>query len=132
VDASRIILSDGPPQRILELLQAGESVGIAFDVAGSAATPFLGRRVALAGGVATAAFRAKAMVLPIVAERHGTRFHVRLLAPIDARSHPDPRSLRATIAQTFEPIVLAHPEVVELAFTPSPLVTETPPTPGSS
>jgi hypothetical protein len=68
VDASRIILSDGPPQRMLELLQAGEFVGIAFDVAGSAATPFLGRRVALAGGVATAAFRAKAMVLPIVAE----------------------------------------------------------------
>ena len=46
---SRIILSDGPPERPLRLLEAGNSLMIAFDVAGSAATPFLGRSVALAG-----------------------------------------------------------------------------------
>ena len=39
---SRIILSDGPPERPLRLLEAGNSLMIAFDVAGSAATPFLG------------------------------------------------------------------------------------------
>jgi hypothetical protein len=124
---SRVLLSDGPPERPLELLRAGESLGIAFDVQGFAATPFLGRSVALSGGVATLALKANAMVLPAVAERHGTRIHVRLLPPIDPGEYGDPRLLRAAIAQTFEPIVLASPEAVELAFVPSPLVTEAPP-----
>ena len=72
----RVILSDAPPERFVELLEAKRTVLIAFDVAGSASTPFLGRSVALAGG---------------------------------------------------PPIVLERPEAVELAWSPSPLVTETPP-----
>lgn len=122
-----IIPNDSPPERLLELLKAGESVGIAFDVAGSAATPFLGRQVALSGGVATLAFKTKVMVLPVFPERRGTRVDVRFLPPIDPASHRDPRSLRASIAQAFERVVLARPEAVELAWYPSPLVTEAPP-----
>ena len=37
--ASRVILSEGPPERLVELLEARESVGIAFDVGGWAPTP---------------------------------------------------------------------------------------------
>ena len=124
--AERALLSDGPPERPLELLRAGETIVIAFDVPGSAATPFLGRSVALAGGVATLPFKANAMVLPAVPERHGTRSHLRLLPPIDPADYRDPRSLRAAIAQTFEPVVLDRPDAVQLAFVPSPLVTEAP------
>ena len=124
---SRIILSNGPPERPLRLLEAGNSLLIAFDVAGSAATPFLGRSVALAGGPATLAFRTKATVVPAVPERHGSRIDLRFLPPIDPADHPDPRSLRAAIARTFEQVVLERPEAVELAWFPSPLVTETPP-----
>jgi lauroyl/myristoyl acyltransferase len=123
----RLLSADGPPERPLELLEAGESVLIAFDVAGSAATPFLGRSVALAGGPATLASRSNAMVLPAVPERRGARIDLRLLPPIDPAEHRDPRSLRAAIAQAFEPVVLGRPEAVELAWYPSPLVTETPP-----
>jgi lauroyl/myristoyl acyltransferase len=125
--AERALPSDGAPERLLELLRAGENILIAFDVPGSAATPFLGRSVALAGGVATLPFKANAMVIPAVPERHGTRSHLRLLPPIDPGDHRDPRSLRAAIAQTFEPVVLARPEAVGLTFVPSPLVTEAPP-----
>jgi hypothetical protein len=124
---SRIILSDGPPERPLRLLEAGNSLMIAFDVAGSAATPFLGRSVALAGGPATLAFRTKSPVIPAIPQRHGTRIDLRFLSPIDPADHEDPRSLRAAIAGAFEPEVLAHPESVELPWFPSPLVTETPP-----
>jgi lauroyl/myristoyl acyltransferase len=125
--SSRALRSDGPPERLLELLRAGETIVIAFDVRGSAATPFLGRSVALAGGVGTLPFKTNAMVLPAVPERHGTRIHLRFLPPIDPAHYRDSRLLRAAIAQTFEPVVLARPDAVELAFVPSPLVTEAPP-----
>jgi lauroyl/myristoyl acyltransferase len=124
---SKIILSDGPPERPLRLLEAGNTLLIAFDVAGSAATPFLGRSVALAGGPATLAFRTKCTVIPAVPQRQGTRIDLRLFPPIDPADHHDPRSLREAIAKAFEPVVLEHPESVELAWFPSPLVTESPP-----
>jgi hypothetical protein len=127
LEPEHALSSDGPPERPLELLRAGETIVIAFDVPGSAATPFLGRSVALAGGVATLPFKAGAMVIPAIPERHGTRSHLRLLPPIDPADHRDPRSLRSAIAHAFEPIVLDRPDAVGLAFVPSPLVTETPP-----
>jgi lauroyl/myristoyl acyltransferase len=126
--ASRIFLSTASPEPLLRLLETGNSLLITFDVAGSAATPFLGRHVALAGGPATLAFRTKSPVIPVIPERHGPRIDLRFLSPINPADHEDPRSLRAAIAGAFEPLVLAHPESVELAWFPSPLVTETPPT----
>jgi len=124
---SHLIPSDRPPERLLELLEAGESLGIAFDVGGSSTIPFLGRSITLSGGVGTLAFKTRAMVLPVVPERHGTRVDVRLLAPIDSAAHPNPQSLRVAIARTFERVVLERPETLELAWYPSPLVTEAPP-----
>lgn len=123
----RAIPSNLPPEVLVELLEGGASVLIAFDVPGSAATPFLGRSVALAGGPATLAFRTGASVLPMLPERHGTRIDVRLFEPLDPADHRDAASLRAAIAAVFERLVLANPEIVDFAAYPSPLVTEVPP-----
>ncbi|HWH93641.1 MAG TPA: lysophospholipid acyltransferase family protein [Baekduia sp.] len=122
--ADRLIPNDAPPERLVELVEQGATVGIAFDVPGSAATPFLGRSVALASGPASLAFRTKAKVLPVITERHGTRMDLRMLEPLDAADHRDLRSLRAAIARTYEPLIVERPEMVEIAWYPSPLVTE--------
>jgi lauroyl/myristoyl acyltransferase len=119
-----LIPNDAPPEQLVELVEAGETVGIAFDVPGSAATPFLGRSVALTSGPASLAFRTKVKVLPVICERHGTRIDLRILEPIDAAVFRDVHSLRAAIARTYEPLILARPETVEIAWYPSPLVTE--------
>ena len=122
--ADRLIPNDAPPERLVELVEGGATVGIAFDVPGGAATPFLGRSVALANGPASLAFRTKTKVLPVITERHGTRMDLRMLEPVDASDHRDLRSLRAAIARTYEPLIVAKPEMVEIAWYPSPLVTE--------
>jgi hypothetical protein len=120
----RLIPNTTPPERLVELLEEGATVGIAWDVPGSAATPFLGRSVALTSGPASLAFRTKAKVLPVITERHGTRLDLRMLEPLDPADHRDVRSLRAAIARTYEPLIVAKPEIVEMAWYPSPLVTE--------
>ncbi|HLY51361.1 MAG TPA: lysophospholipid acyltransferase family protein [Solirubrobacteraceae bacterium] len=124
---ARALPADSDPGQLLELLNRGESVAIAFDVAGFAATPFLGRTLSLAGGPATLAIKAKARVLPAVCERHGSRIDLRFLPPLDPADYQDPRSLRAAIAKTFEQIVISRPESVELHRIPHPLVAAVPP-----
>jgi lauroyl/myristoyl acyltransferase len=124
VGNSRLIPSNAGPERLIELVESGETVLIAWDVPGSAATPFLGRSVALGGGPATLAFRTGAKILPMIPERHGSRIDLRMLEPLDPADYRDRRSLRAAIARTFEPLVLAKPEMVEIGWFPSPLVTE--------
>jgi hypothetical protein len=124
-----LISTDGRPERLPELLAAGHPVAIAWDAPGRAATPFLGRMIAVGGGGPALAFGTGVKVLPVVPERHGTRIDLRFHAPLDATDYPDARSLRAAIAATFEPIVLERPQEVELAWFPSPLVTEPQPRP---
>jgi lauroyl/myristoyl acyltransferase len=122
--SSRLIPSNARPERLIELIESGESLLIAWDVPGSAATPFLGRSVALGGGPATIAFRTGAKVLPMIPERHGWHIHLRMLEPLDPADYRDRQSLRAAIARTFEPLVLAKPEILEIPWFPPPLVTE--------
>lgn len=124
VGPGRLLSSTAPPGMLVELLERGESVLIAFDVPGSAATPFLGRSVALSGGPATLAFRTGTKVLPVLPERHGTRIDLRMFKPLDPADHRDLPSLRAAIARVFEQLVLAKPEIVEFGWYPQPLVTE--------
>jgi lauroyl/myristoyl acyltransferase len=124
VGAGRLISSTAPPGRLIALLERGESVAIAFDVPGSAATPFLGRSVALSGGPATLALRTGATVLPVLPVRHGTRIDLRMFEPLDPADSHDLPSLRAAIAQVFEQQVLAKPEIVDFTWYPQPLVTE--------
>jgi hypothetical protein len=120
----RLIPNNASPERLIELIDRGSTVGIAFDVPGSAATPFLGRSVALSGGPATLAFRTRVKVLPVITERHGARIDLRMLQPLDPDHYRDLRSLRVAIARTYEVFVLEKPETVEVAWYPSPLVTE--------
>jgi lauroyl/myristoyl acyltransferase len=122
--AGHLIPNDASPEQLIELVQSGATVGIAFDVPGSAATPFLGRSVALSGGPATLAYQTGVKVLPVITERRGARIDLRILEPLDPADYRDLRSLRAAIARTYEPFVLAKPEIVEIAWYPSPLVTE--------
>jgi len=126
----RFVASEDPPERMLELVRAGTSVGITYDIGGSAPTPFLGRSIALGGGIIRMAHSAGISLLPASLERHGTRLDLHLLEPIHAADHADPASMRAAMARTFERIVLACPEGVELHCYPSPLVTETVPIDG--
>jgi lauroyl/myristoyl acyltransferase len=122
--AGHLISSIAEPGLLTELLERGESVLIAFDTPGSAATPFLGRSLALSGGPSTLAFRTGAKVLPVLPERHGTRIDLRLFKPLDPADYRDLRSLRAAIARIFEQLVLAQPELIEFAVRPVPLLTE--------
>jgi lauroyl/myristoyl acyltransferase len=114
------------PAALAAVIESGRSLMIAFDVPGSTATPFLGRSVPLASGPATLAYRTGAKVLPMLPVREGTRIDVHIFEPLDPADYPDLRSLRAAIASVFERIVLAHPETVDFAWYPSPLVTEVP------
>jgi lauroyl/myristoyl acyltransferase len=123
----RAIPSSSPPEVLYGLLERGETVLIAFDVAGTAATPFLGRSVALAGGPASLAFRTGASVLPMLPERHGTRIDVRLFEPLDPADFRDAMALRVATAAVFERLLLEKPEIVDFGAYPSPLVTEVPP-----
>lgn len=118
------IPNDVSPERLMDLVASGQPLMIAFDVPGSASTPFLGRTVMLASGPATLAYRTGAKVLPMLPVRNGTRIDVHILEPIDPANYPDMRSLRVAIASVFERIVLANPEIVDFAWYPSPLVTE--------
>jgi lauroyl/myristoyl acyltransferase len=124
VGTARLLSSTSPPEVLVGLLERGEAVLIAFDVPGSAATPFLGRSVALSGGPATLAFRTGSKVLPVLPERHGTRIDLRMFKPLDPADYRDLPALRAAIARIFEQLVLAKPEIVEFGWYPQPLVTE--------
>lgn len=115
------------PERLTELLEANRTLLIAFDVPGSAATPFLGRSVALTGVPATLAHRTGVKVLPILPEREGTRVVVRMQEPIDPTEFRDVRTLRGAIAAVFAKLILEKPWNVDYAWYPSPLVTEVPP-----
>ena len=77
---SRIILSDGPPERPLRLLEAGNSLLIAFDVAGSAATPFLGGPSPSPAAPPRSPSGRSRPVVPAIPQRQGTRIDLRLLS----------------------------------------------------
>jgi lauroyl/myristoyl acyltransferase len=128
---SRLISTEGRPERLLELIAAGHPIAIAFDAPGLTPTPFLGRSIAISGGWASLAFQSQCKLLPVVPERHGTRLDLRFHAPLDASDYSDGAALRAAVASTFEPIVVARPQEVELAWFPSPLVTTSWPAPES-
>lgn len=120
------IPSSAPPERLTAVLEDGDTLLIAFDLPGSAATPFLGRSVALTGVPATLAHRTGSMVLPILPLREGTHVVVRMFEPLDATHYRDATALRAAIARVFEQLIVEHPENVDFSWYPSPLVTEVP------
>jgi hypothetical protein len=120
----RVLSSAGRPERLKALVEGGEVVAIAFDAPGRALTPFLGRTVAFGGAGVRLALETGCKVLPAIPERHGTRLTLRFYAPVDATEHEDATSLRAAVARAFEPIYVKRAHEVELAWIPSPVITE--------
>jgi lauroyl/myristoyl acyltransferase len=106
----------GAFDQALEVLRGGNTVSIAFDIAGSMPTPFLGRVVALASGPSRLALQSDAMVLPMVHQRRGRRPVLRFGPPLDARDYPDDVSLQAAIAEMMETWALESPEAVAPLF----------------
>ena len=129
-----LVLATGRPERLKELVEAGEIVTIAYDAPGRAATPFLGRTVGFGGAAPRLALETGAKIVPAIPERHGTRLVMRFYPAIDPAEYEDTKSVRAAIARAFEPIVVARADEIELAWIPCPLITELPPkeTPGAS
>jgi len=96
----------------LEVLRRGDTLGMAFDVAGSMPTPFLGRRVSLASGNARLAHDTGSLVLPVVTRRRGTVPVAHFEKPIDAAEFADAESLQAAIAAVMERWALEQPQTV--------------------
>jgi lauroyl/myristoyl acyltransferase len=119
-----IVLTSGRPERLSALVGAGAVVAVAFDAPGRAATPFLGRTIGIGGGAARLAIDTGVKLLPAAPELHGSHFVLRFHQPLDPADYADAPALRAAIAATFEPIVLARPEDLELAWNPSPLISD--------
>ena len=125
---SRIILSDGPPDRPPPPARGGQFPPHRLRRRAAPPRPrSWAGPLPRPGGPATLAFRTKATVVPAVPERQRQPDRPSFPASDRPGRPSDPRSLRTAIARTFEQVVLTHPEAVELAWFPSPLVTETPP-----
>jgi lauroyl/myristoyl acyltransferase len=112
------------PETLAGIVMGGEAVLLAWDAPGRAATPFLGRNIPVGGAAARLAFGTKVPVLPVVPERRGTRLAARFLDVIEPEAYEDHRALREAIAKAFEPVVVERPHAIELAWNPSPLVTD--------
>lgn len=109
---SRLTASPGAFAPALQRLRAGATVTIAFDLAGSAATPFLGRRLHLASGPSLLAWEARAVVVPFVIRRRGYRPLLRFAPPLDPRGFASSSDLQAAIARPIERWAIEQPEAV--------------------
>ena len=98
--------------RMQELLESGQTVGMAWSLPGSMPTPFLGRELHLASGPAKLAVATDAVVVPMVNERRGSIPVVRFGAPIDPRDCDGAQAVQAAIARQMEIWALQHPEAV--------------------
>lgn len=96
----------------LARLREGATVTIAFDLAGSMPTPFLGRRLHLASGPSVLAWEAQAMVVPFVIRRRGYRPLMQCAPPLDSRSFAGPAELQAAVATVLERWTVELPEAV--------------------
>jgi lauroyl/myristoyl acyltransferase len=123
-----VILAGSAFVPALELLRAGATVTVAFDLVGSTPTRFLGRTVGLASGASRLPHQAGAMIAPFVVRRVGRGFVMRFAPPIDSRDHDDAGSLQAAIARVMEHWALELPEAVwPMEHNGTPLVAEVEP-----
>jgi hypothetical protein len=95
------------------LIEAGEVLGIYFDLPGSVRTDFLGKPVMLASGTCQLAHQTGALVLPLRARRVGLRAVTDVWQAIDARDHASPEELHRAIAAVHERSILEMPEALE-------------------
>ena len=93
------------------VLARGGVVSVAFDIAGTMPTPFLGREVSLASGSAALAHGTDALLVPFTIRRRGRLPIMRFAPALDPRDHADPRSLQAALAAVMEDWALERPDL---------------------
>lgn len=98
--------------QVMELLDAGKTALIAFDIVGSMPTPFLGRTLGLSSGAARLAKESDALVVPYVHRRDGSLPVLRFAEAIDPRGFDDAPALQRAIAHRMERWALEAPESV--------------------
>lgn len=106
------VRAEGTFAKMQELLEAGETVAIAWTWPGSMPTPFLGRRLGLASGPAKLSVGTGAIVVPFVNQRREATPILRFGAPIDPHDYADAEALQAAIARQYETWALQYPEAV--------------------
>lgn len=97
---------------MLNLVQSGKTVLVAFDIVGNLPTPFLGRRLRLTNGAARVAHDGGALVVPVINRRRATTPIVRFGDILDPRDFGDAAALQDAIARQMERWALEAPEAV--------------------
>ena len=109
----QLINSKGSFAVIAELLRAGEVVQVYFDMPGSTATDFLGKRVMLASGTARLAETTGALVLPMHLKRSGHRISVEIGPANDPLEHAGHEAMQESLARAHEHSILQAPAMLE-------------------
>jgi lauroyl/myristoyl acyltransferase len=108
----RAILPPGSFDTAAEVLGAGGVVSVAFDIAGTMPTPFLGREVSLASGSAALAHATDALIVPFTIGRRGRLPVMRFAPGLDPREHESATALQAALARVMEAWALERPELL--------------------
>lgn len=108
----RIVPAEGSLLPLLAQLRRGGVTLIAFDVRGSTPTPFLGRTVGMASGIAQLAVTASAPVVPAQVRRDGRRIVVEL-EPALAPEGRDVDAMQRALAARMERILHERPAALE-------------------
>jgi lauroyl/myristoyl acyltransferase len=96
-----------------DLLEAGETVGIASDLPGNTQASFLGRPVKVASGAARLALDTGAPIVIVTTRRHRWGQRVTVEEPIRPEDFTDFRVLLGEILRRHEPAVRAWPAAFE-------------------
>src|SRR3954468_17611224 len=85
----------GSYPRMCELLSAGETLILSFDMPGNLPMTFLGRRVGVASGTARLALESGAPIVPVTTRRAGDRQVLQVHEPLDPSEFGDAEALQA-------------------------------------
>lgn len=107
----RFVYAGGSYKALRTELERGGTCAIAFDVPGGTDTPFLGKRVGMASGIASLAREAEVPVIPAFPAR-GRRAEIgRLGAPVDPMSFATVDELQAYLAEIVSAVIMENPEL---------------------
>jgi lauroyl/myristoyl acyltransferase len=94
------------------LLARGKLLYLFYDMPGSRETRFLGKTAMLADGTARLAAATDALVVPLRAQRIGSRVWLQATAPLDPREHADAAALHRALAAHHERWILEEPAMM--------------------
>lgn len=103
--------------RMMEMLEQGEVLAIAFDVAGRTPIKFLGRDMLGSFGSARMAVQTNSPVVIITSHQGPDGLpYVQVHEPIEPSDFPDPADLLAEIIRQHEPAILAWPAAYDSPY----------------